>query len=776
MTTMEKIKKIIATIKNYKHYKSIKKWSLRSLAVLILLPFIFFLLVYFGAFGKLHSKEELKNIQNYLATDVYSEDGKVLGKYYWENRSITDYKHIPHFLVETLIATEDARFYEHNGVDTKGLLRVFFKSLLMGNKNSGGGSTIGQQLAKNLFKRQSYGILTMPVNKIKEAIYAVRFNSVYTQDEILALYLNTVAIGEDTYGVKNAALRFFSKAPDSLTIEEGAVLIGMLKSPTLFNPRLHPDKSLVRRNVVINNLAERGYIQQEIADSLKQIPLNLHYKNTGMYGDVAPYFLIHTEQLATTILDTVRKENGEKYNIYTDGLKIYTTIDYQLQQHAVEAMQKHMKDLQKLFDNYYKNSNPWGRKSSVISNAVKSSKRYKALVEAGVKEEEIAKIFKQKNELEIFDWDGGHKTSLSPLDSIKYYMKVLHTGFLAMDPFNGNIKVWVGGNDYNFFQYDHVTSTRQVGSTFKPIVYATAIEQGMSPCEYVKNEQHVYEQFENWSPGNADGKYGGKYSMKGALENSVNVVSVEVLLRAGIDNVIRTAKNMGIKSNIPAVPSIALGVADISLLEMVKAYCAFPNGGKSVEPVYITRIENAEGKVLYKAPKANKSKTVFSKQTAYYITEMMKGVVNEGTASRLRGTYHLQGEMAGKTGTTQSQADGWFIGYTPGLVAGAWVGADNPAVHFNSTFYGQGASMALPIWAYFMQKCKADPETKKIVNGNFNFGADLISMPECPSYKEDNVFDKIGNWFSKSKKEEIPGKQKVEEKDKKKKKRRLFGK
>lgn len=754
--------------------RMIKKWGFRILGILFLLPVLLFLLVYLGAFGKLHSKAELKNIQNYLATEVYSEDGKVLGKYYWENRSITDYKHIPHFLIESLVATEDARFYEHNGVDTKGLIRVFFKTLLMGDKNSGGGSTIGQQLAKNLFKRQHYSFLTMPVNKIKEAIHAVRFNSVYTQDEILALYLNTVSVGEDTYGIKNGAMRFFSKPPDSLTIEEGAVLIGMLKSPTLYNPRLHPEKSLARRNTVINNLAERGYIKKEAADSISKIPLTLRYKNTGMYGDIAPYFLIQIEKLATSILDTLKNTDGKKYNLYTDGLKIYTTLDYQLQVHAVSAMQKHMKYLQNLFDSQWGNTNPWRKKSNVITNAVKNSKRYIALKEENADEKEIEQVFKTPLTMDVFDWKGGHKAELSPMDSIKYYAKILHNGFLAMEPFSGKIKVWIGGNDYNYFQYDHVKSNRQVGSTFKPIVYATAIEQGMSPCDYVKNEQQVYDQFEGWSPGNSDGEYGGKYSLKGALANSVNVVSVEILLKAGINNAIHTARTMGIESEIPQVPSIALGVADISLLEMVRAYCAFPNGGKSVEPKYISRIEDGQGNVIYKSKNNYKSKRVFSKQTAYYMTEMLKGVINEGTASRLRSIYGLKGEMAGKTGTTQSQADGWFIGYTPGLVAGSWVGADNPAVHFSSTFYGQGASMALPIWAYFIQQSKDDIACRKYVNGKFNFGDNLTTMPECASYLEDNIFDKIGNWFSKDKKDKPIEKDKPAE-EKKKKRFKIFG-
>ena len=733
--------------------KKIIKWVLIICGALCLLPVLLFILVYNGAFGKLRTKEELKNIQNYLATEVYSEDKKVLGKYYWENRSITEYNNIPHFLIDALVATEDSRFYEHNGVDVKSMLRVFLKTLLLRDKTAGGGSTIGQQLAKNLFKRKNYGILTMPVNKMKEAIYAVRFNSAYTQDEILALYLNTVSAGEDTYGIKNAAMRFFSKSTDSLTIEEGALLIGMLKSPSAYNPRLHPENALSRRNIVISNLAEHDYIKKEISDSLKKIPLTLHYNNGGMYGNVAPYFLLQIEQLATTILDTMKNADGKKYNLYTDGLKIYTTLDYQMQEHALAAMQKHMKYLQNLFNLQWKHSNPWGKKSNVITNAVKESKRYKSLTEEGMKESEIIENFKTPLQMEVFDWEGGHKAELSPIDSIKYCEKILHNGFLAMDPFTGEIKVWIGGNDYNYFQYDHVTSKRQVGSTFKPIVYATALEQGMDPCEYIKNEQHIYDQFENWSPENSDGKYGGKYSVKGALENSINVVSVEVLLKAGINNVIHTARGMGIESAIPAVPSIALGVADISLLEMVKTYCTFPNGGKSTEPVFITRIEDKNGNVIYKTKNNNKNKRVFSKQTAYYITEILKGVINEGTASRIRSTYGISGEMAGKTGTTQSQADGWFIGYTPGLVAGAWVGAENPAVHFSSILYGQGASTALPIWAYFIQKCKSDNDCKKYVSGQFNFGDNLTEMPECAPFIEDNIFDKIGNWFSKSNRE-----------------------
>ncbi|HET6228345.1 MAG TPA: transglycosylase domain-containing protein [Bacteroidia bacterium] len=727
--------------------KKIAKRCLWVLGGLCLLPIILLILVYFGAFGKLYSREELKNIQNYVASEVYTEDGKVLGKFYWENRSTTAYKNIPPFLIQALIATEDSRFYEHNGVDTKGLLRVFFKTLLLRDKKSGGGSTIGQQLSKNLFKRKNYGLLTMPVNKMKEAIHAVRFNSVYSQNEILALYLNTVSVGEDTYGIKNASMRFFNKSPESLKIEEGAILIGMLKSPTGYNPRLHPERALTRRNIVLGNMADQNYITKREADSLSKLPLVLNYKNTGMYGELAPYYLVQLEEMVTKILDKVKKPNGEKYNLYTDGLKITTPVNYQLQQHAVDGMKKNMASLQEIFNRYWKRSNPWGKKSNVISAAVKNSTRYKDLVEAKVKDEQIKKIFATPADMEVFDWKEDRKVSMSPLDSIKYYLRFLNTGVLAMEPNTGEIKAWVGGIDYHYFQYDHVTSKRQVGSTFKPIVYATAVEQGVDPCEYFENEQHVYEQYGGWSPGNSNGQYGGKYSLKGALANSVNVVSVEVLMRAGIGNIVRNAHKMGIKSDIPYVPSIALGVADISLLEMVNAYCCFANGGRSVEPVLISKIEDREGHVIYRAG-AQKTKRVFSKQTAYYMTEMLEAVVNEGTASRLRGTYGLSGDIAGKTGTTQSQADGWFIGYTPHLVTGTWVGSESPSIHFNSTMLGQGAAVALPNWAYFMQEARKDKECNKYTYGKFYFGDNLTYMPSCESFVEDTMLDKLKNWFS----------------------------
>lgn len=712
-------------------------------------------MVYWGAFGKVYSGKELKSLQSYVASDVYSADGKVLGSYYWENRSNTDFKHIPGFLVSALIATEDARFYEHNGVDTKGLIRVFFKTLLMGDKSAGGGSTIAQQLAKNLLKRQNHGMFTMPVNKIKEAIHAVRFNKVYSQEEILALYLNTVSLGEDTYGIKNASIRFFSRPPDSLKIEECAVLVGMLKSPTRYNPRTHPENALNRRNVVIDNMAMHHYLRQAVADSLKKTPLKLDYKHSGGGDGLAPFFVSHVEQLLAPILDSLKNKDGKKFSLYTDGLKIYTTLNYVMQAYATGAVKKHMRFLQSQFDTYWKQQNPWGRNNTLITTAMKSSPRYKSLAAQGLNEAAIEKIFQTPAQMELFDWNGGHSSVSTPLDSIKYCAKILQTGFLALDPGNGAVKVWIGGDDFGYFQYDHIKAKRQVGSTFKPIVYATALEEGMSPCDYIRNEKNIYEQYGGWSPENSDGQYGGKYSLTGALSNSVNAISVEVLLKAGIAHTIHTAHSLGIESEIPPVPSIALGVADISLQEMVRAYCAFANGGKRVEPFCISRIEDRNGKLIWSAKKVTPGNQVFSKQTAYYMCRMLGSVVNQGTAHDLRGKYAIKGEIAGKTGTTQSQADGWFIGFTPGLVAGVWVGAESPSVHFNSLMYGQGAHTALPIWGLFMQQCKADKRCKAYLNGSFKKGNDLHEMPQCEPFVKDNIFGKLRNLFRNKKVKKI---------------------
>jgi penicillin-binding protein 1A len=730
-------------------YRKIFRWTLYGIGILCLLPLLFFVLVHQGAFGKLHTGEELRNIRSYQGSEVYSSDKKLLGSFFWENRSSAKPEDIPPFLIHALIATEDARFYEHRGVDFRSLMRVFFKTLLMRDKSAGGGSTISQQLAKNLFKRQDHGILSMPVNKIKEAVHAVRFSQVYTQEEILMLYLNTVSMGEDTYGIKNASLRFFGKEPKALALEQAAMLVGMLKSPTQYNPRLHPDKALIRRNVVIHNLAAHRYINAAEADSLQKLPLRLNYKNAGLYGDIAPYFLRHVEEQAKTLLDSLKAGGGHKYNLYTDGLKIHATLDYRMQEQAMEAVKKHMKSLQAQFDRQWTLNM---QNKMLIRKAILNTPYYKKLLKQGLTRKEIARRINEKKSREVFDWDGGHRASFSFADSVIHSLKQLHTGFLAMEPGSGYIRAWVGGNDYRFFQYDHVKSKRQVGSTFKPVVYATALDRGMDPCDYIENDRRVYPQFEGWSPGNADGVYGGKYSLKGALAGSVNVVTAEVLLKAGIGNTIATARRMGIESRLPAVPSIALGVADISLLEMVKTYCVFPNGGKTTRPVVITHIEDARGRVIYKAP-AYKSRQAIGRQSAWYVTQMLQAVVNEGTAQRLRTRYALKGDMAGKTGTTQSGADGWFIGYTPGLVSGVWVGAENPAVHFRSSEYGQGAHMALPVWAFFMQQVRRDRLTRRYSTGHFA-GKGLKDIPPCASFREDTFLDRVKELFSKKDRQE----------------------
>jgi penicillin-binding protein 1A len=413
------------------------KWTAIVIFCLLLIPVTFFLLVYNGAFGKIYTGEELKNIRNHVSSEVFSSDEKLLGSYYLENRSNISTTNLPPFILSALIATEDARFYEHNGVDTRGLLRVFFKTLLLHEKNAGGGSTIAQQLVKNMLKRQDHGIFTMPVNKIKEAIHAVRFSKVYTQQEILALYLNTVSVGEDTYGFQNASRRFFNMPIDSLKIEEAAVLVGMLKSPTRFNPRMHPDYALGRRNVVLDNMAFRHYLSASKADSLKRRPLTLHYNRQGPAGTVAPYFVAQLEPMVNKILDSLRDPEGNKYNLYTDGLKIYSTLDCEMQKAALAGIKKHMEQLQVEFDKYCRLSDPIGPKSPLITAIIHNTPRFKDAIASGQKEAEIEKDFKVPQQTELFDWKGGHTALCSAIDSIRYCQKLLQTGFLAMDPFNG---------------------------------------------------------------------------------------------------------------------------------------------------------------------------------------------------------------------------------------------------------------------------------------------------------------------------------------------------
>jgi penicillin-binding protein 1A len=749
--------------------KKIRLYLFYGVSGLLAMIFLLFSLVYIGVFGHIPTEYELKNVQNYLASEIYSADNVLLGKYYVQNRSNVDYDDIPQYLIDALVATEDARFYSHNGIDNRSIMRVFLKTLLLRQESSGGGSTITQQLAKNLYKRKRYSIITVPVNKFREMIIAVRLEKVYEKKDILELYLNTVSFGENTYGLETASKMYFNKAPRNLKIEEAALLVGMLKGTYVYNPNKQTDRALQRRNVVLGQMVKYGYLKAESADSLKLLPLKLKYVKQTHNEGLAPYFREYLRLELAEWSKNVYKSDGTAYNIYTDGLKIYTTINSDLQTYAEQSVKSHLSRLQHEFNSHWKHSQPWGTNNDVIIRQVKTTKRYKSLKDRGMSFEEIMKVFDTPVRMEVFSWDGTSEISMTPLDSVKHYFKFLHAGFIAMESKTGYIRTWVGGINHKYFQYDHVKSRRQAGSTFKPVVYAAALEKGYKPCDYIPNDSVVYKDYNDWTPRNADRSYGGYYSMNGGLVHSVNTISVNLLMNTGISNVIKLAKELGISGDLPEVPSLALGTGEISLFELVCAYNVFNNRGRMVKPVYLRRIEDKDGKVLFEAQPQVSEKEIITPENAEIIVNMLRNVVNYGTASGIRTAYGLDNDIAGKTGTTQLNTDGWFIGFTPDLIAGAWVGGDNPVIRFRSMAYGQGAHTALPIWAGFMRRVYSNPLYRNSKNAGFDISGNVLDQFDCPDYRdkeyesiweymqkhEKGIIDIIKNIFRKKNKREI---------------------
>lgn len=708
---------------------------------------LLFLVVWSGLTGSLPDREELRAVQNPVATEVYSADSVLLGRYFIQERSDVRFEDIPPHVLKALQATEDIRFFEHNGTDTRSFLRVLVKSILLQDESSGGGSTITQQLAKNLFPRRRYWFLSVPINKVREMIVAGRLESIYSKNEILTLYLNTIPFGDNTYGIETAAQRFFSVPTKKLNPQQGAVLVGMLKATYSYNPRVFPERSLQRRNVVLEQMKKYEMLTIKASDSLKALPLKLQYNRITHHEGLAPYFRDYIREQLTEWCRTHTRADGDLYNLYTSGLKVYTTIDSRLQRYAEDAVREQMAATQKKFDNHWSKTKPWDKHPEILKDAVRRSARYERLKSQGLSHDQIMKTMDEKVLMNVFSWEGEKEVMMSPLDSIRHYLSFLNAGVLAMDPSNGAIRAWVGGVNHNYFQYDHVkkTTRRQVGSTFKPIVYAAALEHGVDPCDYISAEKIIYTNEEEWTPANSgEENYDLKYSMAGGLAYSVNTVSVKVLEKAGIQNTISLARKMGIEAEIPSVPSMALGVADISMTEMVSAYACFANQGKSVEPNYLTSITDREGTVLEKF-KTAASEQALSSESATLMLHMLKRTIDEGTGSRLRNQYGINGDVAGKTGTTQSNADGWFIAVMPKLVVGAWVGADDPRIHFRTTSLGQGASTALPIVGKMLRHAQMDPETKPLLRGQFpGLSASLQRKIDCPLYKSDtNIFERI---------------------------------
>ncbi len=721
--------------------------------ILFTMPMISLLLFVLGVrlFADLPDTEALQNPKTNLATEVFSSDMKVLGKFFAENRTNVKFKDISPNVVNALVATEDARFYSHSGVDIRALGRAVFGALRH-SESSGGGSTITQQLAKMLFPREDLHGFKLVIRKFKEWIIAVKLEREYTKQEIIAMYLNKFDFVNNAVGIKSAAEIYFGTTPDSLRIEQAAVLVGMAKNPSMFNPNRFKLKSEGRRNTVLQQMNKYGYLTNAQLDSLQKIPLVLSFHPADHNDGMAPYF---REYIRDVFMKKWCEENlkpdGSKYDVYRDGLKLYTTIDSRLQRYAEEAVTEHLTELQASFDKdcKQKKNAPFAYNVSkaeikdILHQGMKRSERYRVLKKGGASDEEIEKIFSTPIAMSIFSWKRIIDTVMSPFDSIKYYKGFLQTGFMSMEPQTGYIKAWVGGNSHKYFQYDHVQigHSRQVGSTFKPFIYALAIQEGYSPCYKLPNVRTCIDMPEGqpaWCPDNSSGDEkleGRPVTLRYALAHSLNYISAYLIKQFSPQAVVTLARKMGIVSPIEAVPSICLGTPEISVFEMTGANATFANKGTWIQPTFITRIEDKNGKVL--ADFNPKTEEVMSEEKAYIMLQLMKGVVTSGTGARLRFRYKLENPMAGKTGTTQNNSDGWFMGITPDLVSGCWVGAEDRSVHFNSTDQGQGASMALPIFAKYMQKVYAD-KTIKISKGDFEKPAKKIEIEmNCDKYDKE---------------------------------------
>lgn len=728
--------------------KRIFRFSLKLIFVLLVLVAGFITAVNYDVFGHIYTEDELKEFNNDTASIVISDNKSVLGKYFHENRTNASFEQLPQHLIYALVATEDARYFEHSGIDTRSLLRVLFKTILQNKKRSGGGSTITQQLAKNMYGRKDYGPLTMLVNKTKEGIQAYRLEKTFTKEEILTLYLNTVSFGENVYGIEAAALRYFNKKVSNLKIEEGAVLIGILKANTYYNPRLYPEHAITRRLTVLQQMHKYEYITKNELDSLNNLPLNLHYNNLNTHNK-AGYFLAEVKKEALKIIVDINHEKGTAYNLEKDGLKIHTTLNLQLQNAAIESFQSHLQKMQPLLRMQYSNSNV-----------------LRKLTEKILKKEDLYhRKFEKKQQL-IFDWKGIYSDSISVYDSIQKSETLLHAGLLAINPNNGQVKAWVGGIDHSLYPYDQIYAQRQVASTFKPFLYAAAQEEGIPPCEYLDNEELIISDHNNWSPENANKKIGGKYSMAGALKKSLNIPTVNLFLKTGFNPVESLWKNMQFSSTLENNPSLALGTTNASIFELTRAYSAFANNGKLVQPYFITQITTANGKVLYQH-KSAKKETVLNQNTTAVINHILQEAVNEGTGTSLRSKYGVTLPLAGKTGSSQSYADAWFVGYNPNLVVISRVGCSSPKIHFTNG-NGSGGRLALPLVAKTLKKVQHQKKYKKDFS---TLSEDILDSLDCDDFKEKTGLEKLFDIFKKKNKNFEKEQQKV---DKKKNKESIF--
>lgn len=711
---------------------------------------------FLGLFGALPDFKALENPESELASELYSADGVLLGTYFRENRSPVNFEDLSPNLVSALIATEDVRFEEHSGIDMMAMLRVFVKSILLG-QDAGGGSTLSQQTAKNLFKTRtdaSQGILSsvpglrMLIIKTKEWIVATQLERAYTKNEILTLYLNTSEFGSNAYGIKTAAATFFNKTPAELNIQESAVLVGLFKAPTYYSPVFNPDNSLRRRNTVLGQMLKNDLLSQEEFDSISKLPIELDYRVQNQNQGLATYF---REIVKADLLKWAKenlKSDGTSYDLFGDGLKIYVTLDSRMQRYAEEAVREHMSELQKAFYKEMGNREPWIDESfrvipNFIEDAVKRTEAYRLLkVRYGDNTDSINFKLNEKKKMRVFSWDGERDTLMSTMDSMRYYKKFLRTGFMSMDPHTGHVKAWVGGIDHKFFKFDHVKQgKRQPGSTFKPFVYAAAIENGYSPCYSVIDQPvEVYIPGQpTWSPSNAEGKFSyEKMTIRRAMAKSVNSITAYMMKKLSPKIVLETARRLGVTSDLQEVPSLALGVNDVSVFEMVGAFGTFVNKGEHTTPYYIDRIEDKNGNVIQQF--TPRKRPAMSEEHAYLMTYMLRGGFEEedGTSQGVPRTLRDGNELGGKTGTTQNASDGWYMGISKDLVSGAWVGGDDRAIHFRSWTAGQGGRTARPIWVKYMTKVYAD-QSLGYTKGPFPRPDRPLSIEiNCDRYEQDS--------------------------------------
>ncbi|MBD0823547.1 transglycosylase domain-containing protein [Aestuariibaculum marinum] len=710
--------------------------------------------VFLGVFGKLPTKEDLSSIKQAEATQLLDKNGKLIGKYYIYDRQPLEFEDIPQHLIDALVATEDVRFYEHDGVDNVSLLRVFIKNIILGDKSAGGGSTITLQLAKNLFGRKNYVVFSMLINKFKESIIAKRIEDIYSKNDILTMYFNTVPFPDNTYGIESASRKFFNKPAIHLNYSEAAALIGTLKATSYYNPRLHRERTQLRRDVVFQQMYKYDYLTEEEIDSLSAQELVLNYKSFNHDVGLAPYFRESVKKELKIILDTLKKPDGEPYDLYRDGLVVHTTLDSTMQALAETSMKEHLAGLQRAHEQSYGKYAPWNSKK-VVNSAIKTLPAYKTYKSQGLTEKQILDSLSVKRKTELFQWKGDTIKNVSAIDSLKHYLKFLNTGMLSVEPQTGAIRTYIGGIDYRFFKYDHVSqSERQVGSTFKPFVYTAAIEDGMKPCTYFSLSAVTYTDFDDWTPTNAGKEEDDEhlnYNLETALSQSVNTIAVKVLNKVGIEKVVEQAAKMGIQKELPEEPSLALGVAEINLKELTGAYASYVNDSKPVKLYAITKITDKNGHVIAEFKPDIAEEQAYSDYTREVMLQIMQSTVNRGTATRLRSSYNLKNDIAGKTGTTQNNKDGWFVGITPKLVTVAWVGNDNHSIGFKTTGIGQGANSALPIFAKFYQKLNADSQFNTITKSKFETPSDAVLQDlDCEPEKRDGFLKRL---FGNKKKE-----------------------